>query len=87
MQFLKIKKTSSKKVPISLQTYEKHGIRQKIDVNITADVWKKGGVHTFANCPGSREKQIIIIFVKKALVLKVGTLSRVPTDTDSHEER
>ena len=62
-------------------------IHEKIDVNIAGDVWQKRGGRTFANRPGCREKQIILIFVEKALVLKVHTISGVPTGTEPHEER
>ena len=41
---------------------------QKINVNATADVWQNRGGRTFRNRHGCSEKQIIIVFVKKALV-------------------
>jgi len=58
---------------------------QKIEVNATADVWQNRGGRTFRNRHGCSEKQIIIVFVKKALVFMRGTKSGVPTGTESHE--
>ena len=48
---------------------------------------KTGGGRTFRNRHGCSEKQIIIVFVKKALVFMLSSKSGVPTGTESHEGR
>ena len=64
---------------------------QKIDeksMSISLQTYDKtGGGRTLRNCCGGREKQIIMIFVEKALVLMWAHKSGAPTDIDSHEER